>query len=58
VVSGLILLVLIGVLVGFGITRVRGKLGMRVTGGTWLAVIAGVVALGLVLWAYSGSARH
>jgi hypothetical protein len=58
VVSGLILLLLLGVLVGFGITRVRGRLGMRVTGGTWLAVIAGVVVLGLALWAYAVSARH
>jgi hypothetical protein len=58
VASGLILLLLLGVLVGFGIARVRGKLGMRMTGGTWLAVIAGVVVLGLALWAYAVSARH
>ena len=51
--SGLILLVLIGALVGFGWARVRGKLGMRTTWGTWLSVIAAVVILGLALWAYS-----
>ena len=56
--SGLILLLLIGVLVGFGITRLRRRMGLGVTGGTWLAVIAGVVVLGLALWAYSVSGKH
>ena len=51
--SGLILLGLLGVLVGFGLTRVRGKLGMPVTWRTWIAVIAAVMLLGLALWAYS-----
>ena len=53
VASGLILLVLIGALVGFGLARLRGKLGMRTTWGTWISVIAAVVILGLALWAYS-----
>ena len=56
--SGLILLAFIGVLVGFGITRARRRLGLGVTGGTWLAVIAGVIVLGLALWAYSVSGKH
>ncbi len=51
--GGLILLGLLGVLVGFGWTRVRGKLGMRVTWGTWFTVIAAVMILGLALWVYS-----
>ena len=51
--SGLILLVFIGALVGFGWTRIRGKLGMRTTWGTWISVIAAVMILGLALWAYS-----
>lgn len=51
--SGLILLALIGALVGFGWARVRGKLGMRTTWGTWISVIAAVMVLGLALWAYS-----
>ena len=50
VVSGLILLVLIGVLIGFAITRIRGRLGLRVTGSTWLGIIAFVVIMGLVLF--------
>jgi hypothetical protein len=53
VASGLILLALIGVLVGFGWTRVRRRMGMGVTWQTWAAVIAGVVILGLALWAFS-----
>ena len=56
--SGLILLGFIGVLVGFGITRMRRRLGLGVTGGTWVAVITGVIVLGLALWAYSVSGKH
>jgi hypothetical protein len=51
--SGLTLLVLIGALIGFGLARVRGKLGMRTTWGTWISVIAAAVIIGLVLWVYS-----
>ena len=54
--SGLILLLLIGVLIGFGITRVRRRMGLGVTGTTWLSIIAGVVIIGLLLWVTS--ARH
>jgi hypothetical protein len=53
VTSGLILLLLIGVLIGFGITRIRGRLGLRVTGSTWLGIIAFVVIMGLVLFVTS-----
>jgi hypothetical protein len=53
VASGLILLALIGVLVGFGWTRVRRRMGLGVTWQTWAAVIAGVMILGLALWAFS-----
>ena len=56
--SGLILLAFIGALVGFGVTRMRRRLGLGVTAGTWVAVITGVIVLGLALWAYSVSARH
>ena len=56
--SGLILLLLIGVLVGFGITRMRRRMGLGVTAGTWVAVITGVIVLGLALWAYSVSGKH
>jgi hypothetical protein len=51
VASGLILLALIGVLVGFGWTRLRRKMGIGVTWSTWAAVIAAVMICGLLLWA-------
>ena len=51
--SGLILLLLIGVLIGFGITRVRRRMGLAVTGTTWLSIIAAVVIIGLLLWVTS-----
>lgn len=53
VINGLILLLLLGVLIGFGITRIRGRLGLRVTGSTWLGIIAFVVIMGLVLFVTS-----
>jgi hypothetical protein len=53
VTSGLILLLLIGVLIGFGITRVRRRMGLGVTGTTWLGIIATVVIIGLLLWVTS-----
>ena len=52
-INGLILLLLLGVLIGFGITRIRGRLGLRVTGSTWLGIIAFVVIMGLVLFVTS-----
>jgi hypothetical protein len=50
VTSGLILLLLLGILIGLGITRVRRRMGLGVTGSTWLGIIAGVVIAGLLLW--------
>jgi len=49
--SGLILVVLIGALVAWGWTRLRGKMKLNVSGKHWLApiVIVGVVLL--LLWA-------
>jgi hypothetical protein len=38
--------------------RMRRRLGLGVTGGTWVAVITGVIVLGLALWAYSVSGKH
>ncbi len=49
--SGLILVVLIGALVAYGYTRVRGKMKLSVSGKNWVApiVIVGVVLL--LVWA-------
>jgi hypothetical protein len=51
VASGLILLVLVGVLIGFGWARIRRRMGLGVTWTTWATVIAVVVIGSLLLWA-------
>jgi hypothetical protein len=49
--SGLILLILIGALVAFGYTRLRGKMKLSVSGKNWIAPIVIVVIVALMLWA-------
>ncbi|HJY72810.1 MAG TPA: hypothetical protein VJ347_13600 [Streptosporangiaceae bacterium] len=49
--SALVLLVLIGVLVAFGYTRLRGKMKLSVSGKNWVAPIVIVVVIALMLWA-------
>jgi fumarate reductase subunit D len=49
--TGLILLVLIGAIVAFGWTRLRGKMKLSVSGKHWLGPIVIVVLLVLMLWA-------
>jgi hypothetical protein len=48
--TGLILLVLIGAIVAFGWTRLRGKMKLGVSGKQWLGPIFIVVVVGLLLW--------
>jgi hypothetical protein len=55
VTTGLILLVLIGVVVAVGWTRLRGKMKMKVSGADWIGPVIVVVVLGLMLWATYGS---
>ena len=56
--SGLILLVLIGAVVAYAYTRLRGKMKMNVSGKNWIAPIVIVVVIGLLLWAsHSGGGR-
>ena len=55
--SGLILLILIGALVAFGYTRLRGKMKLPVSGKNWIAPIVIVGVLVLILWA-THSAGH
>jgi hypothetical protein len=50
-VTGLILAVLIGVIIAYGWTRLRGKMKLRVSGKDWLGPIVVVVILALMLWA-------
>ena len=51
--SGLILLLLIGVLVGFGVGRVRKRMGLAMTWGTWVTTVLVVGFLLLLLWVTS-----
>jgi hypothetical protein len=55
--TGLILLVLIGAIVAFGWTRLRGKMKLGVSGKHWLGpiVIVGIVLL--LMWS-SHTAGH
>jgi fumarate reductase subunit D len=52
--SGLILLILIGLLVAFGYTRLRGKMKLSVSGKNWIAPIVIVAIIALMLWASNG----
>ncbi len=49
--TGLVLLLLIGVLVAYGYTRLRGKMKLSVTGKNWIGPIVIVVFVALMLWA-------
>jgi hypothetical protein len=49
--TGLILLVLIGVVVAYAWTRLRGRMKMGVSSKDWLGPIVVVVLLGWLLWA-------
>ena len=54
--SGFILLVLIGIVIGYAWIRLRGKMKMPVSGKNWIAPVVIVVLVGLLLWAsHNGS---
>jgi fumarate reductase subunit D len=48
--TGLILLVLIGAIVAFGWTRLRGKMKLSVSGKNWIGPIVIVVIVMLMMW--------
>ena len=54
--SGLILLALICILIGFVVARVRKRMGLGVTWGTWVTTV--VVVGFLVLLLYATSFKH
>jgi fumarate reductase subunit D len=56
--SGFVLLILIGVLVAFGYTRLRGKMKLSISGKNWVAPIVIVVIVALMLWASSHNGTH
>ncbi len=49
--TGLILLVFLGVIVAFGWTRMRGKMKLSVSGKQWAGAITIFVLVVLMLWA-------
>ncbi len=51
--TGLILLAFLAILVAFFLTRMRRRLGLGVTGGTWAVIIAVFAIIVLSLWASS-----
>jgi hypothetical protein len=53
VTAGVILLVFIGALLAYFFSRGRRRMGLSVNGRMWAYIIAGVVLLGLLLWASS-----
>jgi len=53
VMGGLILLVLIGILIGFVVARVRKRMGLGVTWSTWVTTVVVVGFLLLLLYATS-----
>jgi hypothetical protein len=49
--TGLILLVFLGIIVAFGWTRMRGKMKLGVSGKHWAGAITIFVLVVLMLWA-------
>ena len=49
--SGITLLVLIALIIAYVVARTRRRMGLLVTGRTWIAVLVGVVIAVLALWA-------
>jgi hypothetical protein len=48
--DGLVLLLIIGAIVAFGWTRLRGKMKLGVSGKHWIGPIVVVLVVGLLLW--------
>ncbi len=52
--TGLILLVFLGILVAYFWTRVRGKMRLNVTGKNWIGPVIVVVVVLALLWGSHG----
>jgi hypothetical protein len=48
--SGITLLVVIALIVAYVVARTRRRMGLLVTGRTWIIVMVGVVIAALALW--------
>ena len=49
--QGFILLVVIALIIAYVVARTRRRMGLLVTGKTWLMVMIGVIIVALALWA-------
>ena len=49
--QGFILLVVIALIITYVVVRTRRRMGLLVTGKTWLVVMLGVIIVALALWA-------
>ncbi|HEY7324637.1 MAG TPA: hypothetical protein VH520_07410 [Streptosporangiaceae bacterium] len=49
--SGITLLVVIALIVAYVVARTRRRMGLLVTGRTWIIVMVGVAIAALALWA-------
>jgi hypothetical protein len=49
--QGFILLVVIALIITYVVVRTRRRMGLLVTGKTWLVVMLGVIIAALALWA-------
>jgi hypothetical protein len=53
VTNGIILLLVLALIVAYVITRTRRRMGLIVTGKTWIAIMTGFVIVVLAAWAAS-----
>jgi hypothetical protein len=51
--QGIILLLVLAAIVAYVVTRTRRRMGLIVTGKTWLYVMLGFMIVVLVMWAVS-----
>jgi hypothetical protein len=49
--QGFVLLIVIALIIAYVVARTRRRMGLLVTGKTWLAVMVGVIIVALALWA-------
>jgi hypothetical protein len=49
--QGIILLVVLAVIVAYVVARTRRRMGLLVTGKTWVTVMVGFVVVVLAMWA-------
>ncbi|HYK28280.1 MAG TPA: hypothetical protein VEV61_09965 [Streptosporangiaceae bacterium] len=49
--QGIVLLLFVALIISYAVVRARRRMGLIVTGKTWIMLITGVVIVVLALWA-------